>query len=68
MEIAAIPPTTPPAIALEFELWPTGMGVVGDIVDDVLEVVSVVEELVIEEDVGAIDALERPRIAPGASS
>lgn len=66
MEIAAIPPTTPPAIAPEFELWPTRMGVVGDIVEDVLEVV--VGELAIEEDVGATDTPEGPRIAPGASS
>jgi hypothetical protein len=66
IEIAAIPPTTPPAIAPVFELWPTRMGVVGDVVEDVLEVVE--EKLAVEEDVGATDALEGPRIAPGASS
>jgi hypothetical protein len=38
------------------------MGVVGDIVEDVQK------EFVEEEDVGATDALEGPRIAPGASS
>ena len=36
------------------------------LVGDVLDVV--VEELVVEEVVGAADALEGPRIAPGASS
>jgi hypothetical protein len=66
MEIAAIPPTTPPAIAPEFELWPTRVGAVGDIVEDVLEVF--VEALAIEEDVGARDTLDGPRIAPGTSS
>jgi hypothetical protein len=66
MEITAIPPTTPPAIAPEFELWLTRMGVVGDIVGDVLEVD--VEELAVEEDVGAADALEGPIITPGTSS
>jgi hypothetical protein len=66
MEITAIPPTTPPAIAPEFELWPARTGVVGDIVEDVLELV--VEELAAEEEVRATDALEGPRIAPGTSS
>jgi hypothetical protein len=61
MEITAIPPTTPPAIGPEFELWLTRMGVVGD----VLEVD--VEELAVE-DVGATDALEGPIITPGTSS
>ena len=62
MEITAIPPTTPPAIAPEFELWPTRMGVVVDVLDDIAE------ELAVEEVVGATDALEGPRIAPAASS
>ena len=59
-EITAIPPTTPPAIAPEFELWRAIMGVA----EDVLEVV---EEFVVE-DVGATDAVNGPRIAPGAIS
>jgi hypothetical protein len=65
MEIAAIPPTTPPAIAPVFELLPT-MEVVDEVVEDVLEVVE--EKLAVEEDVGATDTLDGPRIAPGASS
>lgn len=42
------------------------MGVVGDITGDVLE--GAVEEPAGGEDVGATDALEGPRIAPGTSS
>jgi hypothetical protein len=66
MKITAMPPTTPPAIAPAFEQWPTRMGDVGNIVEEVLEVV--VGELALEEDVGATDALEGLRIAQGASS
>ena len=58
MEIAAIPPATPPPIAPAFDLWRTG------VVEDGLELV---EELV-AEDFGATTAVEGPRIAPGASS
>jgi hypothetical protein len=56
MDITAIPPTTPPAIAPEFELWST-------VVEDVLEVV----EESGAEDVATV-TLERQRRPTGRES
>jgi hypothetical protein len=57
MEITAIPPATPPAMAPAFELRPaTGTGVA----------VFVVEPAA--DPVGETEALEAPAIAPGSSS
>jgi hypothetical protein len=68
-----IPPTTPPAIAPKFELWPTtrmgaeSWAISWKMCQSQLDA-AVVEELAIEEDIGATGAVERPRIAPEAGS
>lgn len=68
MKMVAIPPTTPPAMAAVFELLPPEGGGVGDLAEDTLEEDAGVTDTLEEDDVGARDTPEGPRIEPGPNS